>query len=116
MIQSVQEVVFLILPAALALFVTGFCVAVALHSYRRMVAEKQPYLDIGGWLALMVAVVLDTVIFAGMDIGKFETILGDDWAGIVGLISAVLFPFWGFKAASKFASPKGGEVTVDAKD
>lgn len=97
-----------LLPAALILFVSGAGVAVFRQAYRRMKETGAAYLDIGGWIALIVPFTLSTIMLAGMDVAAFREMFVEGWAGIAGVVTAILFPLFGFKSVQSFTTPKGG--------
>lgn len=106
---------WIFLPAILVLFITGAAASIASHYIKTWKAKGFPDVSSNVWVALVVATVLDLILFAVMDVGQALAILTDGWGAIVGICSTVLLPLLGYKAVTKVATPKGGsaETTVD---
>lgn len=98
------------LPAVLVLFITGAAAAIVWHYIRLW--KEQGFNDVSSnvWVALTVAVVLDLMLFAVLDVGQALVLLTEGWGAIVGICSTVLMPLLGYKAISKITTPKGGTI------
>lgn len=101
---------FIFLPAMLVLFITGAAAAISWHYIGTW--KRKEFNDVSSnvWVALVVATILDVILFAVMDVGQALVLLTEGWGAIVGICSTVLLPLLGYKALTKVSTPKGGTV------
>lgn len=101
---------WIFLPAVLVLFITGAAISIVRHYVK--IWKRDGFNDVSSnvWVALIVATMLDVILFAIMDVGQALTFLTESWGALVGICSGVLFPLLGYKAVTKVVTPKGGTI------
>jgi hypothetical protein len=99
----------ILLPILLALFLTGAGLTSAAYGLRKMRAGQHDGPPGYVWQSLLFVAILDVILFAGMDVGKFREFFADSWGGIVGVAATLFAPWLGYKAV-KVAGTKGGSV------
>lgn len=98
---------FVIIAAAVILFVTGGSFFVFANYYRRWRSGQDPKFDTQAWTSLIVAVALDSICFAILDVGQAFALVSEAWAAIVGIIGTVLLPILGYKSVQAVQASKG---------
>lgn len=101
---------FIFLPALMVLFISGAAAAIIWNYVK--VWKRGGFNDVSSnvWVAATVAVVLNMMLFAVMDVGQALVFLTEGWGAIVGICSTILMPLLGYKAISKITTPKGGTI------
>lgn len=103
---------FIILAALVALFVTGGSFFVFHNYYRRWRYGQDEKFDTQAWTSLIVAVALDAICFAILDVGQAFALVSEAWAAIVGIIGTVLLPILGYKSVQAIQATKGGPTNI----
>ena len=103
---------FVVLAALVSLFVTGGSFFVFHNYYRRWRYGQDENFNTQAWTALIVAVALDAICFAILDVGQAFALVSEAWAAIVGIIGTVLLPILGYKSVQAIQASKGGPTNV----
>lgn len=107
MIETWLARTFSILAALVALFVTGGGFFVFHNYYRRWRYGQDESFNSQAWTAIIVAVALDAVCFAILDVGQAFALVSEAWGAIVGIIGTVLLPILGYKSVQAVQASKG---------
>lgn len=103
---------FVVLAALVSLFVTGGSFFVFHNYYRRWRYGQDENFNTQAWTALIVAVALDAICFAILDVGQAFALVSEAWAAIVGIIGTVLLPILGYKSVQAIQATKGGPTNI----
>lgn len=103
---------FVVLAALLALFVTGGSFFVFSNYYRRWRSGRDENFNTQAWTALVIAVALDSICFAILNVGQAFELVSEAWGAIVGIIGTVLLPILGYKSVQAVQASKGGPTNV----
>ena len=103
---------FIVLAALVSLFVTGGSFFVFHNYYRRWRYGQDENFNTQAWTALIVAVALDAICFAILDVGQAFALVSEAWGAIVGIIGTVLLPILGYKSVQAVQASKGGPTNV----
>ncbi len=98
---------FIVIAALLSLFVTGGSFFVFHNYYRRWRYGQDDQFNTQAWTALIVAVALDAICFAILDVGQAFALVSEAWAALVGIIGTVILPILGYKSVQAVQASKG---------
>lgn len=98
---------FAIIAATVILFATGGAFYVFREYYRRWKVGKDDTFNTQAWTALILAVALDVIMFAVLDVGQAFLLVSEAWAAIVGIIGTLLLPILGYKSVQAVQASKG---------
>lgn len=98
---------FVVIAAAVILFATGGAFYVFREYYRRWKTGKDDAFNTQAWTALILAVALDVIMFAVLDVGQAFLLVSEAWAAIVGIIGTLLLPILGYKSVQAVQASKG---------
>ena len=107
MVETWLARTFIVIAALLSLFVTGASFFVFHNYYRRWRYGQDVKFDTQAWTALIVAVALDAICFAILDVGQAFALVSEAWGAIVGIIGTVLLPILGYKSVQAVQAGKG---------
>jgi len=97
----------IVIAALVLLFVTGGSFFVFHNYYRRWRYGQDEQFNTQAWTALIVAVALDAICLAILDVGQAFALVSDAWGAIVGIIGTVLLPILGYKSVQAVQASKG---------
>lgn len=104
---------FIVIIAALMLFIGGAGAAVWMEYYRRFKDARDPAFNTNGWTAIIVTVALEVILAAVTNVGQAFELVTEGWGAIVGIIGTLLLPILGYKSVQAISSaPKGGATNV----
>jgi hypothetical protein len=105
---------FIVIIAALMLFIAGAGISVFSEYYRRFKhpAGLDDSFNSQGWTALVVCAVLEVLLAAVMDVGQAFALVSEGWGAIVGITGTLLLPILGYKSVQAIQATKGGPTNV----
>ena len=114
MIETWLARTFIVIIAALMLFIAGAGIGVWLVYYRRFrhPSGGDDSFNSQGWTALVVCAVLEVLLAAVMDVGQAFALVSEGWGAIVGITGTLLLPILGYKSVQTITAAKGGPTNV----
>ena len=112
MIETWLARTFVIIGALLILFLTGAAVAIFREYLKRWKDGREATFNTHAWTACIIAVALNVILFAVLDVGQALVLVTEGWGAIVGIIGTLLLPLLGYKSVQAVQATKGGPTTI----
>lgn len=107
---------FIVIIAALMLFILGAGMAVFAVYYRKFkqgIPDGDASFNTQGWTAVIVVGVMEVLLAAVMDVGQALVLVTEGWGAIVGIAGTLLLPILGYKSVQAVQATKGGPTNVN---
>ncbi len=80
--------------------------------YQRFRDKVDPSFNTQALVVLTVAVGLEAILFAVLDVGQAFALVSEGWGAIVGIIGTLVMPILGYKSVQAVQASKGGPTNV----
>lgn len=101
-----------VIAALLVLFITGGGFAVFNLYYKRWKDGRDDAFNSQAWTGLVVVVMLDTLLFAVLDVGQAFPLVSEGWGAIVGISTSIILPILGYKSVQNITASKKDSTTT----
>lgn len=103
---------FSVIAALLSLGIAFGAGAVFRLYYQRFRAGSDSSFNTQGLVVATVAVGLEAILFAVLDVGQAFALVSEGWGAIVGIIGTLIMPILGYKSVQAVQASKGGPTNV----
>lgn len=102
-----------VIAALLVLFITGGGFAVFNLYYKRWKDGRDESFNSQAWTGLVVVTMLDTLLFAVLDVGQAFPLVSEGWGAIVGISTSIILPILGYKSVQNITASKKDSTTTN---